>query len=167
MAEPQFSTSRAVERAAVAEALRAAEPGETISYATLDAAAECSVKENRHIVASARVELRDEDGIVFEAIPNVGYRRLTDSERATVAPDRRRRRAYRQASNGLKEMRGLLESPSLTAGERQQALGRFALLGAVAAVATHKALQRVLAVPIPDTQILPLDKTLSVLSDIK
>lgn len=163
---PEITNSRAIERAALADLLRTIEPGQTVTYTTMEAVAKCSLRKNRHVLAAARNDLRDEEMIVFEPITNVGLRRLTEAERATIAPDRRRRRSFRQATIGLKEMRGL-ETAALTNGERQQFLGRLALLGAVAAVASSRALNRVLAVSAPDEPALPLERTLSMLSDIK
>ena len=162
-----LTRSRAIERAAVTDVLRKVAPGEVATYRELDLAAGCSTRENRHIVAAARDELRDDEAMVFEPIAKVGYRRLTEAERATVAPDRRRRRAYRQATISLKEMHRL-ETAELTPGERQQFLGRFALLGAIAAIATHRALRRVMAVANPESARLPeVDQTLSILSGDK
>jgi len=161
-----ITNSRAVERAALVEVLRTIEPGETIRYETMESVVKCSLRINRHILAAARRDLCDEEMLVFEPIINVGLRRLTEAERATVAPDRRRRRSFRQATMGLREMRGL-ENAALTNGERQQFLGRLALLSAVAAVASSRALNRVLGVSNPDEPVLPVEKTLSMLADIK
>lgn len=162
----QIINSRAVERAAVMEILRAVEPGATVAYSVLEAAAGCNLRKDRHVLAAARSDLRDEEMIVFEPVTKVGLRRLTDAERATVAPDRRRRRSFRQATIGLKEMRGL-ETAALTNGERQQFLGRLALLSAVAAVSSSRSLQKVLAISVPDQPALPVTETLAELAKIK
>lgn len=164
---PQITNSRAVERQALVEILRSVEPGETISYGAMEAGANVrNLRKDRHVLAAARADLRDEESIVFEPITGVGLRRLTDAERATVAPDRRRRRSFRQATLGLKEMRGL-ETAALSNDERHQFLGRLALLSAVAAVSSARSLQRVLAVSVPDQPALPVEQTLSELSKIK
>jgi hypothetical protein len=63
-------------------------------------------------------------------------------------------------------MRGL-ETSALTNGERQQFLGRLALLSAVAAVSSSRSLQRVLAVSVPDQPMLPVEQTLSELAKIR
>lgn len=163
---PQITNSRAVERAALVELLRTVEPGATINYGMMEAVAKCDLRKYRHVLAAARAELRDEENIVFEPVIRVGARRLTDAERGTVAPDRRRRRSFRQATLGLKEMRGL-ETAALSNGERQQFLGRLALLSAVAAVSSSRSLQRVLAVSVPDQPMLPVEQTLTELSKIR
>jgi hypothetical protein len=161
-----ITNSRAVERAALVDLLRTIEPGATVTYAAMAGVINCSVLENRHVLTAARGDLRDEEMIVFEPISGVGLRRLTESERATVAPDRRRRKSFRQATIALKEMRGL-ETAALTAGERQQFLGRLALCSAIAAVASGRALTRIMGVSAPDQPALPVEKTLSMLADIK
>jgi len=166
MPSPIITTSRAVERAALIDLLRTADPGATITYAELDAVAELKVQRNRHILAAARADLRDEEQIVFEAIPKIGVRRLTDPERATVAPDRRRRKSFRQAMFALKEMNGL-EKAALTDGDRQQVLGRLALCSAIAAVASSRALTKVMGVASPDSPMLPVEQTLTMLARIK
>lgn len=166
MPTPIITSSRAVERAALMDLLRTIEPGATVTYATMSAVAKVAVQEQRHILAAARADLRDEEMIVFEPITNVGVRRLTEAERATIAPDRRRRRSFRQATIGLKEIRGL-EDAKLSSGERQQFLGRLALLSAIAAVSSSRALRRVLEVSVPDSPALPVDQTLAMLADIK
>jgi hypothetical protein len=162
----QITNSRAVERQALVELLRTVEPGATVNYGMMEAVARCDLRKNRHVLAAARGDLRDEETIVFEAVPTVGLRRLTEPERATVAPDRRRRKSFRQATLGLKEMRGL-ETAALSNSERQQFLGRLALLSAVAAVSSSRSLARVLSISAPDSPVLPLDQTLSELAKIK
>lgn len=161
-----ITNSRAIERAALAARLRLVEAGEVVTYSDLDQACGCDVRASRHILASARAELRDEDSIVFESLAGIGLRRLTEAERGTVAPDRRRRRAFRQAQTSLKEMRGL-EQALLTPGERQQFFARYALISAIAAVSTHRALQKVLAISPRDDPVLPVDQTLESLKGIR
>jgi hypothetical protein len=165
MSLPTITKSRAIERAALVELLRAVEPGETLDYEAMTAAIEQPILANRHILAAARADLRDEEMIVFEPVPRVGLRRLTDGERGTIAPDRRRRKSYRQAVVALKEMRGL-ETALLTDGERQQFLGRLALCSAIAAVASGRALKKVMAA-VPDQPTLPVEQTLTMLAEIK
>jgi hypothetical protein len=63
-------------------------------------------------------------------------------------------------------MRGL-DTAVLTPGERQQFLGRLALCSAIAAVASGRALNRVMAISVPDQPVLPVDKTLAALADIR
>jgi hypothetical protein len=103
MSLPQITNSRAVERAALMELLRTIEAGATVTYEEMDAAAQCDVRKDRHVLAAARADLRDEEMMVFEPIARVGLRRLTESERATIAPDRRRSASKKCA--GLKLLR--------------------------------------------------------------
>lgn len=162
-----ITNSRALERAALFAFLRTVEAGQTVTYEDMERVAGCSsLRANRYILAAARADLRDEEYIVFEPVMKVGMRRLTESERAVVAPDRRRRRSYRQASMGLKEINGI-QVAGLSNGERQQFLGHLALLGAIAAVSSARALKRVLGNVQPDAPVLPVDQTLQMLADIR
>lgn len=163
---PQFSRSRAVERQAVADLLRAAKPGQVLTYGDIKARTGVDCQHDRHILNAARDMVRDEDGVVFEAAYGVGLRRLTDAEVAKIVPDHRRRKAHRQAVKGIKEL-GTVDPAALPAGERLLHQAGMALLGAVAAVSTHSAFRRVQAQTTPTGPVLPVSATLEALKDVK
>jgi len=162
----EFSRSRAIERAALAQLLRTVGEGETVTYAELDRAAGTGVRAERHLLTAARREVRDEDGLVFEPLNLVGLRRLTQVEMATVQPDRRRQRAFRQSVIAQREMAGVREA-DLGAGERVQFLARLAQHGALAAIATHRATAKLAGIIAVDNPVLTVDQTLTMLREIR
>lgn len=162
-----ITVSRAIERAALIALLREVAEGATITYPELSAAAGLDVRrDGKHALSAAREDVRDEDRIVFEPVVNVGLRRMTQIELATVQPDRRRRRIQNQSRTELKELAAVRED-DLAAGERQQFLAHLAQAGAVAAIATHRALRRLIGFGTPDGKCLPVDQALSALREIK
>jgi hypothetical protein len=161
----QITNSRAIERDLIAAHLRTVAPGATTTYAELSTVAGIDIRAARHVLKAAREEVCNEDGIVFESLINIGLRRLTQSELATVQPDRRRHKAYRQSRIALREMRGVDEA-ALPPGERTQFLARLAQHGAIAAIATHRATAHLVAAQ-PDLPNLDLDQTLDLLREIR
>lgn len=86
------------------EVLRGVKVGQVISYSRLSAeAGEDVQRKARHLLDSARAALRRE-GILFDAVTNVGLKRLDDVGAVAVAEGQSRRseRADRRASEALK-----------------------------------------------------------------
>lgn len=161
----QITRSRSMEIVAVADALRSCAPGETATYQTLDHALGADCRVSRHIVMAARDRLHDE-GFVFEAVPNVGYRRLTQEEIAATVPTRRAYRIRGQARRGLKELSAIERPDALGPAERARYYAGAALMSAIAAVATNRGLKKIGQLA-TESASLPLDATLDALKGIK
>lgn len=162
-----FTRSRAIERQALAAFLRTIAIGEIATYDMINAAVECpDITTMRSVIYSVLTELRDEDGILFHCEPRIGYRRLTDIEMATSAPERRRRKAHRQIITGLKEVTAIRHPENLPDGERLQMNGHINLLSALKTISTHKALKLVVAATESLTNIT-VQETLDALRSIK
>lgn len=132
-----FTKSRKVERVAVEAHLRSTAIGATVTYGEIKAATGVDCRRDRHVLSSARTTLRDNDGVLFEAVASVGVRRLSAAE---IAVDQsRRKRAHQQAKLGLKELATIREPGSLPPGERLLYNASTALLGVIAASSSTKA----------------------------
>lgn len=137
-----ITKSRKVERETIEKLMRDTVQGELLTYAQMSEAVGMNVQRVRYVMEAARRIMRDEEGIVFEAIMNEGLRRLTDLDIATQVANRRRRKVYRQANFGIKEMLGVKDTSSLPPGEKIQYDAGSALLGAIAAIAHHTSMRK-------------------------
>lgn len=72
----------------------------------------------RHVIKRLRADLKREREIVSWVEPNVGVRLLTHVEVATLVPERRQRRAYRQVRRALGET-ALVNVGQLTIHQRK------------------------------------------------
>lgn len=140
-----LTASRAVQRAAIMTSLRTVAERGSISYADLSAVAGESILPIRHVLNEARVDLRDQDGIMFETIRSQGLRRMTSAEVALTVPGHRGKRAHSQATKGIKEMATVADPAALPYAERVAYQSGVSMLGATAAVTSKVAFRRIQA----------------------
>ncbi len=98
---PKSLFERAIETQAAIQAMQNIAPGNRATYQELKAAMGCDPQMGgRSNVNSARRYLQREHGMVFAAVSNVGYQRLTDAEIIKSSPEAltKSRRASRRAA---------------------------------------------------------------------
>jgi hypothetical protein len=143
MKQAIIGNSRAYERQVFEERLRATEKGAVVTYGELSKDLGISAIRLRSTLSQVRQQIAV-DGFVFEAVTNVGLRRLTDTDMAVAVPHSRRRRINRQAAMGMREMASIdLSSAELSKEQRATALIGRSLLGAIYAVSTHRAVKQI------------------------
>ena len=126
---------RAIETQAAIQVMRPIGRGEIATYGALEKEMGCNPQAGgRSNVNSARRYLQREHGMVFVAVPNVGYRRLTDTEIVAGGPGghaKVRRVSRREATaltcvdfDGLSEAQQASQQGHLTLHAATQALNR-------------------------------------------
>lgn len=84
--------------------LRHAEEGEVFEYDLLNSISLCDVREKYWVIRSAIEILAKDYGLEFECIKNVGYTRISDSEKIKKI-NNYNRRAYSSAKRGVRVCR--------------------------------------------------------------
>jgi len=139
--------------------LRDIKPGEVCEYDELSKALGRDVREHcPGNLAGARASLARE-GVYFDALANVGLKRLTPAEVVEWAVGRVRR-ARRQARNGGKAIASI-ELSELTAEQKTAALATATQLAVLDLFGGAKASKRIAAAVGKTAAELPLGKTLS------
>lgn len=125
-----FLGEASVDTRFVADAMKKTQPGETISYETLNAACGRDVRAARHLIESARRILLRDHSMVFRCVPNEGYIRLEDEKIVEVANTDRREKMRRQAAAAIKEL-GCVKYDSISETHKASHNTGMALFGSL------------------------------------
>ena len=150
---------RAIETQAAIDLMRPIDRGETATYGDLEKAMGCNPQAGgRSNVNSARRYLQREHGMVFVAVPNVGYKRLTDTEIVKSSPEAltKSRRASRRVAHRLT----CVEYDDLSKDDKVAHQVHLSLFAAIQAISKADAAKK-LTVRVQETmRSLPLNATL-------
>ena len=160
-----ISRSRSVERQFVGDLLRGVAKGEIVAYEAMSQAAEIDIRSIWGVVASLREEMAT-DGYVFEAVRNVGLRRLTDGEISVLVPDMRRRKIHGQARRAACELAAIDFNAGMTESQRMSALIGQSLFGAIGALTTRRAISAIAEHVSKAGMALPVQDTIEAFRDI-
>ena len=133
--------------------------GEIATYAALEKEMGCNPQlGGRSNVNSARRYLQREHGIVFVAVPNVGYKRLTDTEIVKSSPEAltKSRRASRRAAQRLT----CVEYDDLSKEDKVSHQVHLSLFGAIQAISKADAAKKLTTHVTETMRSLPLNQTL-------
>ncbi len=150
---------RAIETQAAIDVLKIIKRGETATYLALEKEMGCSPqKGGRSNVNSARRYLQREKGMVFAAVPNVGYKRLTDTEIVKSSPEAltKSRRASRRAAHRLT----CVEFDDLSKADKVEHQVHLSLFGAIQAISKADAAKKLTKHVSETMRSLPLNQTL-------
>ncbi len=150
---------RAIETQAAIDVMRLIERGDIATYLALEKQMGCSPqKGGRSNVNSARRYLQREHGMVFVAVPNVGYKRLTDTEIVKSSPEAltKSRRASRRAAHRLT----CVEYDVLSKGDKVSHQVHLSLFGAIQAISKADAAKKLTVQVTATMRSLPLNVTL-------
>ncbi len=150
---------RAIETQAAIDVMSPIERGETVTYLALEEVMGCSPqKGGRSNVNSARQYLQREHGMVFAAVPNVGYKRLKDTEIVKSSPEALTKslRASRRAVQRLT----CVEFDGLSEGDKVQHQVHLSLFGAIQAISKADAAKKLTKRVEETRRSLPLNQTL-------
>jgi hypothetical protein len=129
---PKTIRETSVDAQALAKVLEAAQPGEVVPYATLSAVIRKDVQRAGYsTMDSARRLLIRDKGMVFEAVLNVGLKRLEGSGIVALGPDANGR-IRRTAGRAIKKMACIGTAyDSLSTDEKSSYNSNISALGAV------------------------------------
>lgn len=150
---------RAIETQAAIEVMSSIQRGEIATYLALEKAMACSPqKGGRSNVNSARRYLQREHGMVFVAVFNVGYKRLTDTEIVKSSPEAltKSRRASRRAAHRLT----CVEYDDLSKEDKVAHQVHLSLFGAIQVLSKADATKKLTARVTETMRSLPLNQTL-------
>lgn len=150
---------RAIETQAAIEVMRPITRGETATYGALEEKMGCNPQAGgRSNVNSARRYLQREHGMVFVAVPNVGYQRLTDAEIVKSSPEAltKSRRASRRAAHRLT----CVEYDDLSKDDKVSHQVHLSLFGAIQAISKADAAKKLTVQVTATMRSLPLNVTL-------
>lgn len=146
----------------VFDRMKEAAVGDTITYSELSGIIGRDVQGPGYsIVGSARRRLKRELNMIFDAVTNVGYKRLSDSEIVATSP-RYMDSIRRKARAGAQTLTSVTNYDNLTAAQKSQHQAGVSVFGAIAAVTNAKAFERVEKAVAQSQSVLPLAKTLEV-----
>lgn len=150
---------RAIETQAAIDLMEPIKRDEIATYDALREAMGCDPQHGgRSNVNSARRYLQRENGMVFVAVPNVGYKRLTDAAIVESSPEAltKSRRASRRAAHRLT----CVEFDDLSKDHKIAHQVHLSLFGAIQAIAKADSAKK-LTVHVRDSmRSLPLNQTL-------
>ena len=150
---------RAIETQAAIEVMRPIGRGEIATYGALEKEMGCNPQAGgRSNVNSARRYLQREHGMVFVAVPNVGYKRLTDTEILTSSPEALTKsgRASRRATQRLT----CVEYDDLSKDDKVSHQVHLSLFGAIQAISKADSAKKLTAHVQETMRSLPLNQTL-------
>lgn len=142
------------------QALRAAQPGDILSYAALSQAISRDVMAATPALRTAmRRALRD-DGMVFAPLRGEGLKRLTDAEIVASAPAMQRK-LRRAARRNVEVMTKVSDFDALTETQKRAHSANLSIMASVAHLASEKSVARLeSAVADRGARELPLAETL-------
>lgn len=156
-AKPTFELS--IDTRMCADALKQGAAGETVTFATIGAALGRKVDGGDSTVQSALRHLMNEDGIVFESVRGIGYKRLKDVDIVgTVERDRGKMR--RHAKRVVKRLLCVADfdaMPNEAKIKHNAALSGFGAIASILKTGNMKKLEQSVE---RASQQLPLAKTL-------
>ncbi len=141
--------------------LKTAEVGDTIDYERLTAAIGRNVREQgRGALDSARKIVQRENGFVFDVVPTVGIKRLSDQEIVKTS-DRGRQHINRTARKTAATLTCVRDYSALPQDLQTKHNAELSILGAIAHASSAKQAERIeQAIGNNGQQVLSLDKTL-------
>ena len=157
MTKPNFEIS--VETRLLYQALVKIKPGEDIAYTTLTEAVGYKVEGGNSHLQSAINQCFRNDGIVFDNIRGVGYRRLTDSEivdAATRDTDAIRRKSRKAA----KRLASVSKFEALPPEKRIEHNARLSLFAAITSMSKQSSVDEIKSDVAAFGNQLPFAKTL-------
>ena len=150
---------RTIETQAAIEVMRIVNRDDIITYEVLEKEVGCNPQHGgRGYVNSARRYLQREHGMVFVAVPNVGYKRLTDTEIVKSSPEAltKSRRASRRAAQRLT----CVEYDELSKEDKVAHQVHLSLFGAIQAISKADASKKLTSQVAETMRSLPLNQTL-------
>lgn len=150
---------RAIETQAAIDLMKPVARGEMATYGALEEAMGCNPQAGgRSNVNSARRYLQREHGMVFVAVANVGYKRLTDTEIVKSSPEAltKSRRASRRAAHRLT----CVEYDDLNKTDKVMHQVHLSLFGAIQALSKADSAKKLTTRVEETMRSLPLNQTL-------
>lgn len=122
--------------------LNKAKIGDIVKYSEMSAEINHEVTGSTSALHSARRSLLNHDNYVFETIPNVGLKRLTDTE-IVSASERDVNRIRRAAKKGAKKLASIVNYAALPNDAQLQHTTRLSVFGLIAHAASDRGLDKV------------------------
>ncbi len=158
---PQFEVSS--DTRFLLQTLEKAEPGETITYESMSEAIGRDVRRHALHALYSALRMVVKEHKVFEAIPNVGYRRLTDSEIIKTQADKGMSRIRRTAKRTALRVSSA-QVANLNNNEKVQMNTQLSMMGAIAHMSRPSELKVLEEKVRARADQLPIGETLSAMT---
>lgn len=149
---PRTSSSTGLYTREMIEKLKGVAPGETITYAEIDATIGVDVQDRRDLLQTARRHVRTLFQKEFDVIIDVGLVCLHEHEKANLA-GRRRERTHRFTTVTI-DILGTVDHAALTPLQAHHWLAETSIAAAVALTTTEQTVRELEAQPTPQPLLI-------------